>query len=147
MMGFSYRLYELLISSLRRLIARKLTSLAVIIGVSITISHNFAPQVVRLILKRYNDLYSFMGIFLFDIYGGAVGTGVGLAASKFFIPFMQIGEGGGSLIPPFQVLIPWDKIGQVYWLFGFHFGQFLAGSIVLLRRVNIFEAIKLGEIV
>ena len=64
-----------------------------------------------------------------------------------FIPFMQIGTKGIDLIPPFKVLIAWDSIYQIYWMFGVLFVLTLIVSIVLLRRMRIFQAIKLGETV
>lgn len=81
------------------------------------------------------------------VLGGGIGTGLGVLASKFFIPTMQIGSESSALIPPFQVLIPWQTILQIYWLFGALFGLSLLVSVAALRQMKIFEAIKLGETV
>ncbi|MFC1996441.1 FtsX-like permease family protein [Chloroflexota bacterium] len=79
--------------------------------------------------------------------GGVIGTVLGYFASITFIPFMQIGREATDLIPPFNVLIAWDSIYQIYWMFGILFALTLVVSIFLLRRMRIFQAIKLGETV
>jgi putative ABC transport system permease protein len=79
--------------------------------------------------------------------GGVVGTILGYLASEIFIPFMQIGREASDLIPPFKILIAWDSIYQIYWMFGILFALTLVVSILLLRRMRIFQAIKLGETV
>ena len=81
------------------------------------------------------------------LLGGLVGTGLGYFASKLYIPYMQVGTNTAELIPPFEVLIPWEMITQIYWLFGALFGISLLISMILLRRMRIFEVIKLGETV
>jgi putative ABC transport system permease protein len=81
------------------------------------------------------------------LLGGAVGTVLGYLASKIFIPFMQIGREASDLIPPFKVLIAWDSIYRIYWMFGVLFALTLVISVILLRRMKIFQAIKLGETV
>jgi putative ABC transport system permease protein len=81
------------------------------------------------------------------LIGGVVGTVLGYFASMTFIPFMQIGQEAADLIPPFKVLIAWDSIYQIYWMFAALFGLTLIVSILLLRRMRIFQAIKLGETV
>lgn len=81
------------------------------------------------------------------LIGGLIGTILGYLASKIFIPFMQIGREASDLIPPFKVLIAWDSIYQIYWMFAILFALTLVISIILLRRMKIFQAIKLGETV
>jgi putative ABC transport system permease protein len=81
------------------------------------------------------------------LIGGVIGTILGYFSSNIFIPFMQIGQEASDLIPPFKVLIAWDSIYQIYWMFGILFTLTLLVSIILLRRMRIFQAIKLGETV
>ena len=81
------------------------------------------------------------------LIGGVIGTVLGYFASNLFIPFMQIGTEASDLIPPFKVLIAWDSIYQIYYMFGILFALTLVVSIFLLRRMRIFQAIKLGETV
>ncbi len=77
--------------------------------------------------------------------GGALGTGLGAVVSKFFIPFLQIGVDEASRIPPYSVDIAWSAIFRVYALFGLLFVVALIILVVMLRRMKIFQAIKLGE--
>lgn len=79
------------------------------------------------------------------VIGGVIGTILGYFASVTFIPFMQIGTERIDLIPPLKVLIAWESIYQIYWMFGILFFLTLIVSIILLRRMRIFQAIKLGE--
>jgi putative ABC transport system permease protein len=77
--------------------------------------------------------------------GGALGTGLGAFVSKFFIPFLQISVDEASRIPPYSVNIAWSAIFRVYALFGLLFIVALVALVVMLRRMKIFQAIKLGE--
>ncbi len=81
------------------------------------------------------------------LIGGSVGTLLGYYASKVFIPFMQIGGQPQDLYPPFRVLIAWDSLYQIYGMFGILFVLTMIVSIILLQRMKIFQAIKLGETV
>ncbi|MCI0393544.1 MAG: ABC transporter permease [Chloroflexi bacterium] len=76
--------------------------------------------------------------------GLALGTALGRWISLWFIPNLQAGA-TGSQAPPFLVEIAWSAIAQVYLLFG---GMFIAALValgVLLLRMKIFQAVKLGE--
>ncbi len=77
--------------------------------------------------------------------GVAVGTGLGVLVSRLFIPFLQIQDKEHPFTPPFVVQVAWDEIVYIYIVFGI---MFLAAVVVLLlalRRMRVFEAIKLGE--
>jgi putative ABC transport system permease protein len=79
------------------------------------------------------------------IAGGLLaGTGLGLAASYFFIPFLQP-EGGRGAIPPFAIQIAWGDIFLMQVLFGAILVGATAILISFLARLRIFEAVKLGE--
>jgi putative ABC transport system permease protein len=95
------------------------------------------------------QMTSFLGwelIFLIGIGGGA-GTLLGAMVSNLFIPYLQIGADETSRIPPYLVEIAWPAIFQIYALFGLLFIATLIILVILLRRMRIFEAIKLGETV
>ncbi|HOT92929.1 MAG TPA: ABC transporter permease [Anaerolineae bacterium] len=77
--------------------------------------------------------------------GGALGTGLGAFVSKFFIPFLQVGADEASRIPPYAVDIAWSAIFPIYALFGILFVVALIALVIMLRRMKIFQAIKLGE--
>jgi putative ABC transport system permease protein len=77
--------------------------------------------------------------------GGSAGTLIGVAASQLFIPFLQVRRGEHAQIPPFIVGIAWDQIAVIYAVF---FGMLLlavAMMVLLLRRMKLFQAVKLGE--
>jgi len=80
-------------------------------------------------------------------FGGAVGTALGAGISSYFIPFLQIGSDAVSKIPPFKIIIAWPAIFQIYILFGALFTITLTFLVILLQRMKIFQAIKLGETV
>lgn len=85
-------------------------------------------------------------IFLIGIGGGA-GTALGAWVSNLFIPYLQIGADVTSRVPPYLVEIAWPAVFQIYALFGLLFLVTLIILVILLRRMRIFEAIKLGETV
>ena len=65
--------------------------------------------------------------------------------SNLFIPHLQIGNDMASLVPPFVVNINWGSVFQVYILFVLLFVAALVVLGILLMRMKIFQAIKLGE--
>ncbi|MEE4235444.1 MAG: FtsX-like permease family protein, partial [Anderseniella sp.] len=76
--------------------------------------------------------------------GAGIGTGIGVFVSRLLIPFLQVEGGEHALTPPFIVQVAWTEITYIYTIFG---AMFLAAVIALffaLRRMRIFEAIKLG---
>jgi len=79
------------------------------------------------------------------LMGLVAGTGLGVWASKLFIPYLQVGAGPSALTPPFIVVIAWPAILRIYALFGLLFVVALAVLAVLLLRMKVFQAIKLGE--
>jgi putative ABC transport system permease protein len=79
------------------------------------------------------------------LMGGGLGTALGAWVSSFFIPFLQIGVDEASRIPPYSVDIAWSAIFRIYVLFGVLFVIALIALVVMLRRMRIFEAVKLGE--
>ena len=79
------------------------------------------------------------------LIGLAAGTGLGVWVSNLFIPYLQVGVEPSALIPPFVVEIAWPALMRIYALFGLLFIAALGVLGVLLRRMRIFQAIKLGE--
>jgi putative ABC transport system permease protein len=80
------------------------------------------------------------------LVGAAAGTGLGAWVSKLFIPYLQSSSGGvETQFPPFVVAIDWLSVFRIYVLFGLLFVAALAGLAVLLMRIKIFQAVKLGE--
>jgi putative ABC transport system permease protein len=80
------------------------------------------------------------------VTGAAVGTGLGVWASRLFIPFLQVRGGPHPHTPRFIVKVAWADIFQVYIVFGAMFLFAVAAMLLLLIRMRVFEAIKLGEV-
>jgi putative ABC transport system permease protein len=95
------------------------------------------------------QMISFLGweLAFLILIGVGLGTTLGIWISATFIPFLQIGTSEVDRIPPFVIEIAWSSIFQVYILFGLIFVTGLVVLVLLLRRMRIFEAIKLGETV
>jgi putative ABC transport system permease protein len=79
------------------------------------------------------------------VTGAGLGTMLGVLASQIFIPFLQVGTGKTATIPPFVVQIAWNQLWTIYAVFGAMFLIAVGVLIVLLIRMKVFEAIKLGE--
>ena len=79
--------------------------------------------------------------------GLGLGTGLGLAAGTIFIPYLQLGSSKEALVPPFVVQIAWEQLGTIYVIFGLMFILAVFILTLLLLRMKIFEAVKLGEAV
>lgn len=75
------------------------------------------------------------------------GTGIGVLISRVFIPYLQIGGGPTASVPPYTVEIAWFAISRLYLLFGALFLVAFVVLIILLLRMKVFQAIKLGETV
>jgi putative ABC transport system permease protein len=105
--------------------------------------------VLRAIGLSYIQMVSYLAWELaFLIFMGiGAGTALGVGASKWFIPFLQLGYGEAAQIPPFVVEISWSAIFKIYSLFGILFVLGLTVLVVMLQRMKIFQAIKLGETV
>lgn len=80
------------------------------------------------------------------VTGAAAGTGLGVWASRLFIPFLQVRGGLHPHTPRFVVRIAWADIFQIYTIFGGMLFVAVAVMLVLLIRMRVFEAIKLGEV-
>jgi len=83
---------------------------------------------------------------LLILTGAGLGTGLGVWASSQFIPYMQVGAEKTALVPPFQVQIAWNELWTIYAVFGAMFLVAVGVLILLLVRMRVFEAVKLGEI-
>lgn len=82
---------------------------------------------------------------LLIVMGLALGVGIGLAVSLLYIPYMQFVSSLEGIVPPYVITMAWSEIAQIVALF---VGTFLLIMIILLfilRRMRIFQAVKLGE--
>jgi putative ABC transport system permease protein len=83
---------------------------------------------------------------LLILTGAGLGTGLGVWASSLFIPYFQVGADKTARVPPFVVHIAWSELGTIYAVFGTMFVVAVSVLILLLLRMRIFEAVKLGEV-
>ena len=79
--------------------------------------------------------------------GIAVGSGLGVWASRLFIPYFQMGTDKTDLVPPFVVQLAWQQLGIILIVFGIMFLLAVVVLVILLNRMRVFEAVKLGETV
>ena len=79
--------------------------------------------------------------------GVAVGAGLGVWASTLFIPYFQVGTDKTALVPPFVVQVAWQQLGLILIIFGAMFIVAVGALAILLTRMRVFEAVKLGETV
>jgi putative ABC transport system permease protein len=79
--------------------------------------------------------------------GVALGAGLGIWASTLFIPYFQVGSDKTALVPPFVVQVAWEQLGIILVIFGAMFIVAVLVLAVLLTRMRVFEAVKLGETV
>jgi putative ABC transport system permease protein len=77
--------------------------------------------------------------------GAMAGTLLGTAASRLYIPFLQIGATAEARTVPFRIVLPWPALYTLYALFAAMFVVALAALIVFAFRLRVFEAVKLGE--
>jgi putative ABC transport system permease protein len=78
--------------------------------------------------------------------GTIAGAGVGVLASRLFIPFFQVAGRLVSEVPAFYIRIAWTEVAQVSLAIAFAFAIAIAATLLLLRRMKAFEAIKLGGV-
>ena len=77
--------------------------------------------------------------------GLLLGIGIGLFVSVMYIPFMQFVSSLEGVVPPYVVTMAWTEIAQIVALFLITFLLIMGILLVILRRMRIFQAVKLGE--
>jgi putative ABC transport system permease protein len=77
--------------------------------------------------------------------GLSFGLLIGLTVSLMYIPYMQFVSNLSGIVPPYLVTIAWVQIGQIALLFVLAFVVIMLVLIAILRRMRIFQAVKLGE--
>jgi putative ABC transport system permease protein len=128
------------------------SALLTVVGFGLYALFSFHRRFIELGVLRAMGLSSRqMGAFLawelaiLILTGLGAGTAIGVWLTREFIPHLQIQTGPTASLPPFVVVIAWPSILQMYVLFGLLFLGGLASLVVHLRRMRIFEAVKLGE--
>lgn len=79
------------------------------------------------------------------VLGLAAGTALGIATGRLFIPILQVDAGLHPNTPPFVPLTAWAEIALVYALFAAAAAATIGATLALLRRMRLYEAIKMGE--
>jgi putative ABC transport system permease protein len=82
---------------------------------------------------------------LLIIMGLTLGFGIGLVVSALYIPYMQFVSSFEGVVPPYLVTMAWVEIAQIIALFFATFVVIMLILLVILRRMRIFQAVKLGE--
>lgn len=73
------------------------------------------------------------------------GIVLGVGAARLFVPFYQLGTTAAARTPAFVVVIAWSEIGRLLLILAAMLLVTLAMTTLLLRRLRIHEAIKLGQ--
>jgi putative ABC transport system permease protein len=89
-------------------------------------------------------LLMFEQVFLI-LLGVAAGTGFGMWTSSLFIPFLQVSAEATGQVPKFVVETAWTDLGRIYVVLGVMLGFGLLIMVGLLRRMKVYQAVKLGE--
>lgn len=77
--------------------------------------------------------------------GFVIGIVAGLAAGRIFVPFFQLSFDPGKIVPPFEVV---SNTGDVVGLATVTIFMLVVALLLLawlLKRMNIYQAVKLGE--
>lgn len=73
------------------------------------------------------------------------GTALGLVTGRLFIPFLRAEAGLHPGTPPFIVRTAWNDVAFIYGLFAVTAAVSIGLTLFLLRRMRVYEAIKMGE--
>lgn len=81
------------------------------------------------------------------LFGAGIGAGsaLGLWASQMYLPYLQEPAASVTRAVSFVVVTNPAQINLVYGLMALLFAVTVAGLVALLRRLRIFQAVKLGE--
>lgn len=82
---------------------------------------------------------------LLIVMGLAIGLGIGVLVSVLYIPYMQFVSSLEGTVPPYVVTMAWSEIAQIVALFLATFVLIMGILLAILRRMRIFQAVKLGE--
>ncbi len=73
------------------------------------------------------------------------GIVIGVGAARLFVPFYQLGNTVEARTPPFEVVIAWGEIGRLILVLAIMLLITLLATTAMLRRLRIYEAVKLGQ--
>lgn len=81
---------------------------------------------------------------LIVLIGAGIGAGLGLLVSRLFVPFLQFGGTLIQSVPPFVTRMAWQDAALLNLAVAFALFVVLSGSLIFLRRLRLFEVVKLG---
>ncbi|HEY3342668.1 MAG TPA: FtsX-like permease family protein [Anaerolineae bacterium] len=79
------------------------------------------------------------------VLGVGAGTALGGWASQLYVPFLQGTLADQNRSVPFIVIFDWSRVTMIYGFLAVLFIASLIALVYFLKRLNIFQAIKLGE--
>jgi putative ABC transport system permease protein len=128
------------------------SSLATMIGFLLYTLFSYQRRYVELGILRAIGLSQFSMMIsvawelgLLILIGLSLGVAIGLFVSVLYIPYMQFVSNIAGIVPPYVVMIAWAEIAQIVSLFVLTFILIMAILLIILRRMRIFQAVKLGE--
>lgn len=78
--------------------------------------------------------------------GLAAGTGIGLLVAKVVVPLYQVGAGKYPGTPAYPPVIAWNDVAIMYVVFGGALLVTLLALALILSRMQLFVAVKLGDV-
>jgi putative ABC transport system permease protein len=91
-------------------------------------------------------LYLILSQLIIVVAGTATGAAAGILASGLFIPFFQVTGEIVSEVPAFYIRIAWTELVLVSMAIAAAFAVAIIATLLFLRRMRAFEAIKLGGV-
>ncbi len=78
--------------------------------------------------------------------GSGAGTGIGLLTAVLVVPQLQAGAGPYPGTPPYVAQLAWNQILLIYAIFAIALLATLLALAWALRRMQLFQAVKLGDV-
>jgi putative ABC transport system permease protein len=80
------------------------------------------------------------------VLGGiGAGTAIGVLAAVLVVPLLQIGAGPFPGTPPYPSQVAWDQVATIYAVFAGTMGLALLVLGLAIGRLQLFQAVKLGD--
>lgn len=76
-----------------------------------------------------------------------LGTALGALAVILYVPYLPVQSGAGVDALPHVSQVAWPAIGQIALLFACAFAMGIVLLVASLRRMNLYQAIKMGDTV
>lgn len=96
-------------------------------------------------LRQIIGLVCFEQLFII-VAGLGIGTLIGERLSYVMMPFLQLTEQGGRVVPPFVLTIDWGTIGMAYAILAVAFIITISLVILFFSRVAIHRTLRMGDV-